>query len=151
MNWASVRLGSARRADRAVTRQRAGRRQNGPPGKTLNLLRKTFHPVLRQRVGVITHAAEHPDSGENRGRQCGYCRGRDDETQPEAAVRLLFKLRATPAAIAAINDAGVHQFLLKPWSPPQDRASRRRRFFPLTEAERSQLRAFHPASATWAP
>ena len=40
---------------------------------------------------------------------------------PEASKVLLTAYADTSAAIAAINDAGVNHYLMKPWSPPEQR------------------------------
>jgi len=44
-----------------------------------------------------------------------------DEVFPQAKRRLLTAYADTEAAIQAINDVGLDHYLLKPWSPPEDR------------------------------
>ncbi|MGB5380281.1 MAG: FAD-dependent oxidoreductase, partial [Acidimicrobiia bacterium] len=43
------------------------------------------------------------------------------EVYPQAKRRLLTAYADTEAAIQAINDVGLDQYLLKPWSPPEER------------------------------
>lgn len=66
--------------------------------------------------------------------------GKAKAVYPDAKRVLLTAYADTDAAIRAINDAGVHHYLLKPWDPPEDLL-----YPPLDDLLDDWMAAFRPA------
>ena len=67
--------------------------------------------------------------------------GKAKSVYPNAKRVLLTAYADTDAAIRAINDAGVHHYLLKPWDPPEDLL-----YPPLDDLLDDWMATFRPAS-----